>query len=87
MWNQCVIDYRAEEGFEAVKQYRYEWDETKNCFRDRPVHDWTSHPADAAIYLSIAWQAEAPAEPKPQPKPLNDYDYGDDEDEDDWKTG
>ena len=87
MWNQCVIDYRAEEGFEAVKQYRYEWDETKNCFRDRPVHDWTSHPADAAIYLSIAWQAEAPAEPKPQPKPLNDYNYGDDEDEDDWKTG
>lgn len=86
MWNQCAVDYRAEEGLEAVKQYRYEWDDTKKCFRDNPVHDWTSHPADASIYMAIAWKAEAPADPKPQPKPISDYSFYEDDD-DDWKTG
>ena len=84
LWNQCVIDHKAEEGFEAVKQYRYEWDDDKKKFRDRPIHDWTSHPADAAIYLSIAWQAEAPPEPKPKPQQTTDYDLNDDFEED-WK--
>ena len=31
---------------EALKQYQKEWDDKKKVFKDRPLHDWTSHPAD-----------------------------------------
>ena len=61
---------RTEEGFEAVKQYRYEWDDEKKCFRDTAVHDWTSHPADSLIYLAIAWTCEPVSLPKAK-KPID----------------
>jgi hypothetical protein len=32
---------------EALRQYQREWDESKQVFRQKPLHDWTSHPADA----------------------------------------
>lgn len=83
--NRAVFDERTEEGFEAIKQYKYEWDDEKKCFRDKPVHDWTSHPADSLIYLAIAWQCETVSTPKQ--KPQHDA-YGfEEEDEGNWKTG
>ena len=55
------------DGLEALAQYRREWDDAKKCFNDNPVHDWTSHPADAFRYLSLAWQAtKRPDKPKKQ---------------------
>jgi phage terminase large subunit len=38
---------------EAMKSYRREWDEKLGCYRDRPVHDWTSHIADCIRYLGV----------------------------------
>ncbi len=35
-------------GIEALKNYRREWDERLGVFRPRPLHDWSSHAADAA---------------------------------------
>ena len=50
--NRCWFDAeKCKRGIEALKQYRTEWDEQKKVFRDRPLHDWTSHPADAFRYL------------------------------------
>jgi len=40
-------------GIEAMKSYRRMWDEKTSCYRDRPVHDWTSHVADAVRYLAV----------------------------------
>lgn len=34
-------------GIEALRQYRREYDDKRKCFKDKPLHDWTSHPADA----------------------------------------
>jgi hypothetical protein len=76
------MDYRCEEGLEACKQYRYEWDDDKKKFRDNAVHDWTSHPADAWMYLGIAYRVEPL--PEKTVKPKKDA-YGFDEDFDDWK--
>ena len=45
---------------DALKQYQREWDEDKKAFREKPRHDWTSHPADAFRMLAVAWQHEAP---------------------------
>lgn len=41
------------DGIECLKQYRKEWDEDKRCFKDKPLHDWTSHTADAMRYAAI----------------------------------
>jgi len=38
-------------GYEALKQYRREFDEKRNVFKDTPLHDWTSHAADAFSIL------------------------------------
>lgn len=48
MLDQCWIDKeRCARGLEAIKQYRREYDETLKDWRTRPLHDWTSHGADA----------------------------------------
>ncbi len=59
---QCWFDEtRCGEGLEALRQYQREYDEEKKAFRERPRHDWTSHPADAFRMLAVAWRKEAPA--------------------------
>lgn len=55
--NKCWFDrQRCHEGIEALKQYRADWDEQKQTFRDRPRHDWASHPADAFRYLCLSYR-------------------------------
>jgi phage terminase large subunit len=57
---RCWFDRdKCNDGIEALKQYQREYDEDKKAFRERPRHDWTSHPADAFRMLAIAWQQEA----------------------------
>jgi len=66
---RCRFDAeRCESGLEALRQYRKAWDDDKKCFSDKPLHDWTSHGADAYRYLALAWRelrAETPKQPKP----------------------
>lgn len=57
---------------ESLKQYQREWDDDKKCYRDRPRHDWTSHAADSARYMAIAYKEEAKKEPPKGPKFWND---------------
>lgn len=45
-------------GIEALRQYRKDYDEKLKVFRDKPLHDWCSHPSDAARYGAVA---DAPA--------------------------
>lgn len=69
----AIFDPRCEEvGLAALEQYRREWDDDKKAFKASEVHDWTSHPADAFRYLSLAWR-DAPTvvvpETVPRPPP------------------
>jgi hypothetical protein len=59
---------RCKDGIEALKLYRREWDSDKKVFRDKPLHDWTSHAADAARYMALSWKELKPEEKKPEPK-------------------
>jgi phage terminase large subunit len=68
---------QSKSGLEALKQYRKEYDEEHGVFRDKPLHDWASDPADAFRYLSMAWRAMRP-EPPPPPKPVFSYSVGED---------
>lgn len=63
-------DERCSEGLEALRQYQREWDEDKKVFRERPRHDWTSHPADAFRMLAVAWQQEERPETQPNGKTI-----------------
>jgi hypothetical protein len=56
------------DGLEALKLYRREWDGDKKVFKDKPYHDWTSHAADAARYMAIAYQALKPEADKEEPR-------------------
>jgi phage terminase large subunit len=44
---------KCRQAVEALRQYRYEYREKQNAFSAAPVHDWTSHVADAARYLAM----------------------------------
>lgn len=44
---------KCTKGLEALYQYRRDWDDKRRDFMPRPVHDWTSHGADAFRYLAI----------------------------------
>lgn len=57
---------KCHEGIDALKLYRREWDDDKKVFKDKPLHDWTSHPADAFREMAIAWRETSPS---PAPKP------------------
>lgn len=72
MMPRCWFNLKnCEEGIEALKQYQREWDEQRKCFKDKPKHDWTSHPADAFRYLALSWQEEFKTESRP--KIVKDY--------------
>lgn len=48
---RCWFDSeKCETGIECLRQYRKDWDERLKVFRSRPLHDWTSHAADAFRY-------------------------------------
>ena len=56
------------DGVESLKLYRREYDDDKKVFRDKPLHDWTSHNADAARYMAIAYREASPEARRPEPK-------------------
>lgn len=50
----CWFDeVKCKEGIEALRMYRREWDEKRQEFKLRPLHDWTSHYADALRYFAV----------------------------------
>jgi phage terminase large subunit len=48
-------------GLESLRQYRREYDENKRTFKPTPLHDWSSHDADAFRYLAVGLEPEAAA--------------------------
>jgi len=55
-WNRSLTSG----GIEAMKSYRREWDDKLGCYRDRPVHDWSSHIADCIRYLAMVFTNVSP---------------------------
>lgn len=44
----------CEQLIDALSTYRREFDEATQSFKEMPVHDWSSHPADMVRYRGIA---------------------------------
>lgn len=48
MLPKCVFDAKScNRGIEVLKNYRREYDDKRKTFRTTPLHDWSSHGADA----------------------------------------
>lgn len=68
LFPKCVFDATAcKRGLDALRQYRKEWDETRKVFHDRPLHDWTSHAADAFRYLAQGVSIKTERRPADRP--------------------
>lgn len=64
---RCWFDLaKCGDGIEALKQYQREWDDEKKAFREKPRHDWTSHPADAFRMMTVAYRDNDKPEPPPE---------------------
>jgi hypothetical protein len=51
---RCWFDAKkCARGIDALKLYRAEYDDKLQALKPRPVHDWTSHSADAFRYLAM----------------------------------
>lgn len=71
--NRCEFDeIRCRRLINALKEYRKEWDSKKKIFRDRPEHDWTSHPA--TTIKEFAWGYREHRSGLLLPKSVADYD-------------
>ena len=49
----CWFHPKTKQGLDALKNYRREFDEKRNVFFDKPLHDWSSHGSDAFRYLAV----------------------------------
>jgi hypothetical protein len=69
---RCVFDAgKCAQGIEALKQYRTEYDEKMKVFKQKPLHDWSSHAADAFRYLALGINTATPQAAKFQPLKYN----------------
>ena len=49
----CWFHPKTKQGLDALRNYRREYDEKRNVYYDKPLHDWSSHGSDAFRYLAV----------------------------------
>jgi phage terminase large subunit len=45
---------------DALRNYQRLWDDERKVFKKIPLHNWASHPADAARYLALSYTEDNP---------------------------
>lgn len=57
MLDRCWFDAdKCRVGLDALMHYRRGWDDKRKVLSTKPVHDWSSHAADAARYFALVSQ-------------------------------
>ena len=70
IFNRCWFDSeKCADGIQALRHYRYEFDEDLQTFKKEPRHDWASHPADAFRYMGVSIKEAQTFKPKPTSQP------------------
>ncbi|MNZ34174.1 hypothetical protein D3C78_515450 [compost metagenome] len=65
IFDRCYFDrVKTEEGLDALRNYRYEFNEDRQEFTREPIHDWASHGSDAFRYLATAMKQDDEEKPK-----------------------
>lgn len=63
---------KCREGLDSLRQYREDYNERGNTSKGKPLHDWTSHAADAFRTLAVGWERRKDAHGTP-PRPRTHY--------------
>lgn len=67
---QCWFHHTGtKNGLRALRSYRKEFDEKRNYYKDKPLHDWSSHFADSFRYLALSQRKAQPGFSKPVQAP------------------
>lgn len=70
--SKCWFDKsRCEKGIEALINYSKEFDEINKVYRNRPLHNWASHGADAFRCLAQSYTDYKPSQEVPEYVPSN----------------
>jgi phage terminase large subunit len=65
---RCWFDaVKCKPGLDALMHYRRDYNQRLNEFKATPVHDWSSHGADAFRGLAVRHKVPVEARPKPAP--------------------
>lgn len=71
---QCWMDEKkCERGIAALREYRREYDEQKMTYKNTPLHNWASHPADAFRQFAMGHRVRKKYQKTPQEKADGDY--------------
>jgi len=63
----CWFHPRAKQGLDTLRNYRRDYDEKRNVYYDKPMHDWASHGSDAFRYLAVGMSQNSTwSKPLPQ---------------------
>jgi phage terminase large subunit len=74
MLPRCLFDEtKTEKGLNALRQYRADWDSKNKTPRKTPLHDWSSHGADAFRELAVQL-FDIKKSARYQPLSISDYD-------------
>lgn len=58
---RCWFDAnKCKDGLSALRNYRKVYDAKREVFASRPLHDWSSHAADAFRYLAVGFKDAQP---------------------------
>ena len=55
----CWFHPKTKIGLDALKNYRRDFDEKRQLFYDKPLHDWSSHGSDAFRYLAVGMRSQS----------------------------
>lgn len=58
---------------EGLREYTKVWDPVALIFKDTPLHNWASHPADMMRYMATGYRLKR-TDKAPQTHAINDYD-------------
>jgi hypothetical protein len=58
---------QVKQGLDCLRNYRREFDEKRQVFFDKPLHDWSSHGSDAFRYLAVGMDERGSGWSKPLP--------------------
>jgi phage terminase large subunit len=67
MLPNCYFHPRVKQGLDCLRNYRRQYDEKRNVYYDKPLHDWSSHGSDSARYLAVGMNTDSSwSKPLPQ---------------------
>ena len=73
----CWFDAdKCKDGLKALENYRRQYNEDRQCFNAKPLHDWTSHAADSFRYTAIMIDRTTEKDAADWNRPLNWPDVG-----------